>query len=631
MDPSQPLTLGPILQIKIIYTIIQLLLLSSSSWARWKSPREANYSIEVSKVQIFVKKDGTFKQTVERLEKVSNDAGRAIGSLTLNYNPNNENIKLLSARIKNSEQWIPVSEKNISDQSIRQSEIGFDDTRQIFVSFPSIKVGSELSYKYQTEMVLPTIKNHYWNTFTFGGGALWKKVEIQILSEIPIYLEVNDPRKHMEIIKEESLKNYMYTIRLKTPIIEELVDEVLVHHEDTLYTYVNVSTTQDYSSLFGSVANNFNKELQAPLPKSFEKIIEDTETIKNKMDRIAKILDLISEQLRYMGDWRRVNGGLAPRTLAEIASTHSGDCKDLSLLLTKILRNIGIASHIALVYRGDNPPQMSRVPTFPFNHAIVMAEVDNKNLWLDPTNFASYPAGIPLDISDRPALILTAESPQKIEIPFTPSEENIESVEYTYKFQSNGPLKAKVQLIKTGQFALENSGALLSLSKTQFEEATMANFVVLSNLINFRMELPDLKTRIVRPLKYGIEWTEKHVPALSTHGLASRYSPSYRIFDLMDLKFEGRVSGFKIGTPNTISTKVNLKNVKISGRKLKDCSVKSPWFDYDFKIDYSQNSYRSMETTKKSSISREELKSPSFSEFHNQLKNCARVRYIIYE
>lgn len=101
--------------------------------------------------------------------------------------------------------------------------------------------------------------------------------------------------------------------------------------------------------------------------------------------RLVEGLRLVQGLLRYhsvsVGE-----GGYRPRPLEQIWATRYGDCKDGSVLLTAVLRQMGIEAVCALVNTayGDDLDQTPPNP-LSFNHCIVRARVGGRTLWLDST------------------------------------------------------------------------------------------------------------------------------------------------------------------------------------------------------------------------------------------------------
>lgn len=93
----------------------------------------------------------------------------------------------------------------------------------------------------------------------------------------------------------------------------------------------------------------------------------------------------VQDQVRYLGIELGPNSH-QPHTPEQVLRQRFGDCKDKSLLLVAILRELGVDAAPALVdterRRGldDAPPS-----PFAFDHAIVQAVVGGRAVWIDPT------------------------------------------------------------------------------------------------------------------------------------------------------------------------------------------------------------------------------------------------------
>lgn len=130
-----------------------------------------------------------------------------------------------------------------------------------------------------------------------------------------------------------------------------------------------------------------------------------------------------AEQLRAAVDWAQGNvryfamamgpNNLQPRALTEICSSRFGDCKDKTVLLVALLRELGLEAWPALV----NSYSPQRVEDggpdqFAFNHAIVAYKYQGFLHWIDPT--MKQPAGNAGDWEVPPyrlALVLRSDEP----------------------------------------------------------------------------------------------------------------------------------------------------------------------------------------------------------------------------
>ena len=156
------------------------------------------------------------------------------------------------------------------------------------------------------------------------------------------------------------------------------------------------------------LAPQYEETIKAPLPKLHKDILKGAERRKRPKDQIEFILTQLIEKIRYFRDWQSVSGGHVPRPLSVIAQTGFGDCKDMSVSLSALLRYLGFRASVGFIQRGFIRHRKDDF-TLPnggaFNHAIVRAEKEGRVFWLDPTNQVSY-TGVFEDIADRPILVL---------------------------------------------------------------------------------------------------------------------------------------------------------------------------------------------------------------------------------
>ena len=97
-----------------------------------------------------------------------------------------------------------------------------------------------------------------------------------------------------------------------------------------------------------SLSLNIWKKIAQPLPREFKSLVKGLKG-KSLEEQAATLMARMMDRLRYSGDWRTVEGALVPRNKADIAKTGYGDCKDFSLLLASLLRELGYDAHQALV------------------------------------------------------------------------------------------------------------------------------------------------------------------------------------------------------------------------------------------------------------------------------------------
>jgi transglutaminase-like putative cysteine protease len=135
-------------------------------------------------------------------------------------------------------------------------------------------------------------------------------------------------------------------------------------------------------------------ESGGPLPPAIgNQLAAWRERLPSPAQRLRAAVDWAQGDVRYFA-MAMGSHNLKPRPLAEICATGFGDCKDKSVLLVAMLRELGFKAWPALVhsYAQDKLREDGPDP-YAFNHAIVAYEHEDRLHWVDPT--LKQPAGVP--------------------------------------------------------------------------------------------------------------------------------------------------------------------------------------------------------------------------------------------
>lgn len=124
--------------------------------------------------------------------------------------------------------------------------------------------------------------------------------------------------------------------------------------------------------------------------------LETPAVLQEAVDRIAsaqpdpagraiEALRYVQREIRYLSVYIG-EGGFIPRGIEEICARRFGDCKDVSRLLTTMLRALGIDAAPALVNTRVGEALDRALPAVhSFDHCIVRARVAGKTYWLNGT------------------------------------------------------------------------------------------------------------------------------------------------------------------------------------------------------------------------------------------------------
>jgi hypothetical protein len=571
------------MQIVLRVLILSFLVINSTS-ARFATKEDAYVEYEVFNRDVTVNADGTYEEVVEQQIALLNERGRDYyGTQAEYYNKDADKFKIIEAYTIFNGKKIPVPSKMIEDKPIADSMQGFDSIHRVLISYQKAEVGAKLYLKYKTKVSKVPLKGFYHGRGYWGSYGHWKNGNLKIISKIPFYFLVNDPYDSLNVNHKEEKGVYILTAQLKKPLSIDLVNENSSILSDEKKTWVKISTLDKNEDFAAKMAPKYEEVIYSKLPDAYAQIVEDARKLPKETDQINYITSKLNEIVRYMGDWRTIDGGLFPRKLDEVVKTGFGDCKDFAASTAAMLHNLGYKAHVALVYRGEgvaNPKKF--LPSFSLqNHAMSYAvSPSGKEYFLDPTNgHKSMAEGIFPDIADKLIYILDSEKPRMAQVPnIDYKHAGVQSESFTSA--KKGYLQVSGTSNVSGEMAYYNSGAGLVVSKQLIEEDLINQISGDVSCLEKKVQIPDFTSRIVRDydVAYSYKKLDDRLKTPSGSVFKVRTSgginvPAYAIMDVTD----DREGDLYLGFPITYVSKDEYQNVNISNLGMLNFKHKLPF------------------------------------------------------
>lgn len=626
---------------KFLKTLFNLALLvffmSTIAEARWSKYEDASVEVKFSNVNINVNRDGTYETEVELQAKILKESGRDRFSLySLIYNDDSADLTVLEAKTAyNGEEYI-VTEDMIEDKPLASPSKGFDQLRQVTISFPKIEIGTEVYLRYKQVNKKVPVDNFYGLSFSYHGDYLQAE-NTKINSELPLEIKLNDPREVLEIAEEKNDDIHSISIALKKAVYENTTNEphngiLNIKHN----TWVSLSSLSEWEDLAKKLAPGYHSVINQPLPATFEAIAEFADNESTDEEKINAVTSLLNEKVQYMGDWRTVSGKFFPRDLEKIADSQVGDCKDFSASTAAILQKLGYKVQPILVMRGttstSNPEALPNMGNF--NHVMLkVTNRDGKIYWIDPTNTVSMAQGIFPDIADRSALVLDSEEADYIKIPAVQGE-NSKVISHSELTIEDNVVNEYGQLTVQGEAALGLTGVGLYYSDEQLRDSVfrMISGVYLDEEEKKFLELPDLTLRNVEDLTIKYEFQQKNKIFKTNLGPALNLGDNW-LNDVVNTASD-QISDLFIGVPKTKESHMIIKDIKIKNCENLNFEINSPWLYVNRSCKYQNDGteFSNLITIKKSFITNEELKTAEYKNLKSELENnFSRASIIISE
>ncbi|WP_265022532.1 DUF3857 domain-containing protein [Wolbachia endosymbiont (group B) of Ischnura elegans] len=626
---------------KFLKTLFNLTLLvlfiTPSVEARWAKYEDASVEVEFSNVNINVNRDGTYETEVELQAKILKESGRDRFSLySLVYNDDSADFTVLEAKTTyNGEEYI-VTEDMMEDKPLASPSKGFDQLRQVTISFPKIEIGTEVYLRYKQVNKKVPVDNFYGLSFSYYGDYLQAE-NTKINSELPLEIKVNDPRSVLEIAEEKKDDVHSISIALKRAVYENTINEPHNGILNTKHnTWVSLSSLSKWDDLAKKLAPGYHSVINQPLPATFIAIAESAANKNTDEEKINAVTSLLNEKVQYMGDWRTVSGKYFPRDLEKIADSQVGDCKDFSASTAAILQELGYKVQPILVMRGttstSNPEALPNMGNF--NHVMIkVTNRDGKIYWIDPTNTVSMAQGIFPDIADRNALVLDSEEADYIKIPAVQGE-NSKVISHSELTIEDNVVNEYGQLTVQGEAALGLTGVGLYYSDEQLRDSVfrMISGVYLDEEEKKFLELPDLTLRNVEDLTIKYEFQQKNKIFKTNLGPALNLGDNW-LNDVVNTASD-QISDLFIGVPKTKESHMIIKDIKIKNCENLNFEINSPWLYVNRSCKYQNDGteFSNLITIKKSFITNEELKTAEYKNLKSELENnFSRASIIISE
>ncbi|HSX19618.1 MAG TPA: DUF3857 and transglutaminase domain-containing protein [Gammaproteobacteria bacterium] len=601
--------------------VLILLCNSSSVFARWATFADAPAEVLDSRMLINVNADGTCDIDIFKTMKILNERGRDANSkVALVYNADNSKLQIIAAKTILDGKEYAVNQDLIEDKPLASEVQGFDQTHQVLLAFPNVKVGAELSLHYKLNILKADVPNFFEHMFEYDQSYL-KKSQVHIKSALPLFTNVNDPQHYLAVTPGKEGKLYTLDITLQKPIYVHIVDEKAAPLNPQAYPWVFVATNDNWQQFAQTFASAYLNVANQTLPPMYQHIADDVKAEKDPIKQIALVAAQINDHVQYMGDWKTTDGKHIPKNLISVATTKLGDCKDFATGMVAILRTLGYDANVALVQRGEGVYDTKDVKLpgmFHFNHAMVRVQLaDKRVLWVDPTNFFSVADQILPDIADRQAVVLASPS-YLTQIPQSNVHDNVITVHKTFDLKNEDIVSVKTILTMQGLSAIDLTGANLQASQDTINNAVVYQLGDYDNITEKRVKAPKLDSRLVKDITFEVDYKEKNMLINTNAGKAFVIkNPVIENFFFND----EQVADIYLGSPKTIHKSVTLTNIQLADNDVLDYTLQSPWVDIIRTVKYKANSVTVDQKViiKTSWLNNDTIKSPQYRAFAAEL------------
>ncbi|GGF63307.1 DUF3857 domain-containing protein [Wenyingzhuangia marina] len=313
--------------------------------------------------------------------KILNTEGiQEMSDITIVHDPSYERLKLHSVVIIREGEEI----NKITDSKIQTLQRETDSERSLYdgslstiINLHDVRVDDIIEYSYSIVGNNPVNKGHYSNTFYIDYTFPVEKVNYRVITDkkrkliFKTYLNCPKPNIKKTIYGTE----YSFTkIKAEQITYDNNVPYWFEGQKKVLFT-----TFSNWEEVVKWAIPLFeydkNKKLDFPS-------IPENKTIEEK---IVYLVQFIQDEIRYLGFEGGING-FKPHSPQKVYNQRYGDCKDKSLLLVALLRQIDIEAYPLLLHSDNKHITANKPPSnIVFNHCVVNFKLNDKDYFIDPT------------------------------------------------------------------------------------------------------------------------------------------------------------------------------------------------------------------------------------------------------
>ena len=401
-----------------------------------------------------VKSDGTTVAEYRVTYKLykNNETSRRMAEVVLPYNASYQELKVLSAKtVKKDGTIIDVKPEDMRDGGVAGDYLMYDDAHGINFSMPGIEDDCVIDYTFKMithPMFMPGQFTTYWAFSGFEPVGV-SRLTLNVPADKPLKIKAYNDKLEPIVTSSVDGRTTKYVWEKKN--LDPLDFEPAMPHSDEVKIWMEASSLgswQDVACWFWG--------LQQPQTKTTQAITATVKTLvtgkATDEDKARAIYDWVANKTRYVG----LEFGISaykPHPAADVHDKMYGDCKDKANLLITMLGLAGIKAHPVLLHAGERRIVGDGLPTLnAFNHCIAVADVNNKEVWLDATAETCAYGDIPDSDRGVQALVVRDGKGQFETIPTYQTNENGLDIITKIVMQADGSAKTESEAKMRGEF-----------------------------------------------------------------------------------------------------------------------------------------------------------------------------------
>ncbi len=317
----------------------------------------------------------------------------AAGQVPIQFVPEYQRLQLHALRVLRGSETIDQTKS--AQVRFLQRETGLERglysgivTASILVS--DLRVGDTLEFLYTVQGQNPVFGNKLVRFATWDGlsPTALRRVIVKAPADRKIYWRSQGDGARPRLTPVETLEAGQRKLVFEERNMAAATVEPLTPPDYIAFRWLQFSEFSSWDDVVAWGEQLFHATDTAN--GEFRQAVDKLRAVPTPAERVTAALEFVQSEIRYFS----VSIGVSSHRQAQpsaVLARRFGDCKDKSLLLVSLLNELGIEAYPVLVKVSGRKWLDKALPSpTNFDHAIVLAIVDGKRFYLDPTRMGQH-------------------------------------------------------------------------------------------------------------------------------------------------------------------------------------------------------------------------------------------------
>lgn len=259
----------------------------------------------------------------------------------------------------------------------------YNGEKTINILLEDIRVGDALDYSFTVIGDNPVFNGVYSDSYRLQWGVPVAKVRLRVLwhKSTPLHSKImNSPLTLSQRKLNGGTEYWLETNDMPVHLTEDDAPDWVNE-----FAKIYLTESGSWQSIVDWGVTLFDNAIESDSISVTTLASTLSNGAKNDNDKIKRALQYVQSEVRYVGIELGVNSHQAVKASRTLERRY-GDCKDKTVLLISLLKEMGVDAYPALINTRLRHKLSDRLPSMSaFDHVIAAVNYNGKQVWLDPT------------------------------------------------------------------------------------------------------------------------------------------------------------------------------------------------------------------------------------------------------